>query len=339
MAAVAAGRRLYRYEDVSMGEAVRIAILDDYLGVARRLAPWESLDDVVEIEVFRQHIADESELVRALERFSVVCLMRERTSFPASVIERLPSLRLVVTSGPVNASIDVAAAAARGVAVCGTASQSHPTVELTIGLMIALARRIPQQDASIRAGCWQVALGVGLNGKRLGVLGLGRNGSQVARLAQALGMDVVAWSANLTAERAAEVGVRLVSKEELLRTSDVVTIHLRLSDRTRGLLGADEFALMRPTALLVNTSRGPIVDERALVEALRSGRIGGAALDVYDEEPVPEGHPLAGLDNVVLTPHLGYCTEENLALFYREMVEDIAAFQRGEPIRVLRPSA
>jgi phosphoglycerate dehydrogenase-like enzyme len=251
------------------------------------------------------------------------------------VLERLPGLRLLVTTGARNPSIDVAAARECGVTVCGTGAHPTGTAELTWALILGVARHLPQEDASVRAGGWQQSIGTDLAGGVLGVLGLGRLGERVARIGQAFGMDVVAWSQNLTDERAAEVGVRRVGKEQLLETADVVTIHLQLSDRTRGLLGHAELARMKPTAILVNTSRGPIVDEAALVQALREGTIAGAGLDVFDTEPLPRHHPLRELRRAVLTPHLGYVTEATYQVFYREAVEDVAAFLAGTPLRVL----
>jgi phosphoglycerate dehydrogenase-like enzyme len=312
----------------------RVAILDDYLGMALELAPWSSLDRA-ELTVFREPIGDPERLVVALQPFDVVCAMRERTPLPATVIERLPNLRLLVTTGMQNAAIDLEAARTAGVVVSGTGTTAAATAEMTWALILAAARHVPAHDRSMREGGWQRHLGVALAGRRLGVIGLGRNGAAVAGIGRALGMEVVAWSQNLTAERAREVGVGLVTFEELLATSDVVTIHLRLSERTHGLIGAGELGRMRPSAILVNTSRGPIVDEAALIEALRVGRIGGAALDVYDEEPLPADHPLRSVDRLVLSPHTGYVTDENMRRFYEETVEDIAAFLAGAPIRVL----
>src|SRR5262245_41324664 len=261
--------------------------------------------------------------------------MRERTAFPAALFERLSNLRLLVTTGMRNASIDLDAARARGVTVCGTEALAHPTAELAWGLILALARRIPQEDAALRAGRWQTSVGVGLSGLTLGVLGLGRLGSHVAGIGAAFGMRVIAWSQNLTAERAAEGGATRVERDALFREADVLTIHLVLSDRTRGVVGARELGLMKPTALLVNTSRGPIVDEAALADALHDGTIAGAAVDVYDHEPIRPDHPLLDAPNTVLTPHLGYVTEENYAVFYSQVVEAIAAYAAGAPVRVL----
>jgi phosphoglycerate dehydrogenase-like enzyme len=313
---------------------LRIAVLDDYLGVALELAPWDTIEGGA-VTVFGDPIGGPEALVATLRPFDVVCAMRERTALPATVIERLPDLRLLVTTGMQNASLDVAAARAHGIVVSGTGSVAEATVELTWALILAAARHIALHDRAMRAGGWQEQLGIGLAGRRLGVIGLGKNGTRVAAIGLALGMEVVAWSQHLTEERAATAGARLVSRDELLTTSDVVTIHLRLSDRTHHLLDREAIARMRSSAILVNTSRGPIVEEAALVDALRERRIGGAALDVFDDEPLPADHPLRGLSHVVLSPHVGYSTEENLRRFYTETVEAIVAWQRGAPIRTL----
>jgi phosphoglycerate dehydrogenase-like enzyme len=316
------------------GSPLRIAVLDDYLGVALEMAAWSSLPDA-SVTVFRDPIRPSDVLVERLQTFDVICAMRERTPFTSDVIRALPKLRLLVTTGMKNAAIDLAAARDAGVLVCGTESLLAPTVELTWSLILAAARHVPDSDRSVRDGGWQRKLGISLRGRRLGVIGLGRIGLEVATLGKAFGMDVVAWSQNLATDRPASVGARLVSKEELLETSDVVTIHLQLSDRTRGLLAAADLARMQPRAILVNTSRGPIVAEGALIEALQNRRLAAAALDVYDDEPLPADHPLRQIDNVVLSPHVGYVTEENLRLFYQQTVADIAAFVSGEPIRVV----
>lgn len=314
----------------------RVAVLDDYQDVARSLADWGSLP--AEVVVYRDHLADEGAVATRLKDFDVAVAMRERTPFTRKLFERLPRLRLLVTTGMRNASIDLRAAADRAVVVSGTAGLPSPTAELTWALILALARHVPREDRATRDGRWQETLGVTLAGKTLGVLGLGQLGSRVARVAKAFEMDVLAWSQNLTAERAAAVGATLAgSRDEVLARADVVTIHLVLSERTRGLVGARELALMRPTAFLVNTSRGPIVDERALVEALRAGAIAGAGLDVYDEEPLPPDHPLRRLPNTVITPHLGYVTEETYRVFYSQAVDDIRAYLAGAPVRVLKP--
>jgi len=261
--------------------------------------------------------------------------MRERTAFTRSLLERLPMLRLLITAGMRNASIDMKAAAERGVLVCGTAGLPYPTAELAWGLILGLMRRIPAEDRATREGRWQVSLGLGLNGKTLGVLGLGTLGSRVAKVGRAFEMEVLAWSQNLTRARAEEVGATLVAKDELLARSDIVSIHLVLSERTRGLLGARELGLMKRSAYLVNTSRGPIVDEAALIDALRNGIIAGAGLDVFDPEPLPADHPFRSLPNIVVTPHLGYVTEETYRVFYGHALEDVQAFLRGAPVRVL----
>jgi phosphoglycerate dehydrogenase-like enzyme len=309
----------------------RIAVLDDYQRVAHRLADWSRLDGH-EVTFFHEPL---DEPARVLEPFDVVCAMRERTPFPAELLVRLPTLRLLVTTGMRNASIDLEAAARQGVTVCGTEGSWQATTELAFGLMLALARKIPREDAAIRAGGWQTTVGAALDGKTLGIVGLGRLGSAAARIGAAFRMTPIAWSENLTAERAAECGAGLVTKNELFATADFVTIHLVLSRRTRGLIGAHELGLMKPTAFLVNTSRGPIVDEAALLAALEAGTIAGAGLDVFDREPLPVDHPLRSALNTVLTPHLGYVTEETYRLFYEQTVEDIEAFFGGRPVRAI----
>jgi phosphoglycerate dehydrogenase-like enzyme len=320
--------------DLYSDRVTRVAILDDYQDVARRLADWPSLP--AEVVVFRDHLSDEAKVAARLADFDVVVAMRERTPFSRSLFERLPRLRLLVTTGMRNASIDLRAASDRGVVVSGTAGLPSPTAELTWALILALLRHVPREDRATREGRWQETLGTTLKGRTLGVLGLGQLGSRVARVGKAFEMDVIAWSQNLTAERAAAVGATLVgSRDELLARADIVTIHLVLSERTRGLVGARELGLMRPTAYLINTSRGPIVDEGALVATLRAGRIAGAGLDVYEEEPLPPDHPLRRLPNTVITPHLGYVTEETYQIFYSQALEDIRAFLAGAPVRVL----
>ena len=315
----------------------RVALLDDYQRVALGMADWKSLPPDTEVVAFEDHLSDNDALVRRLADFDVVMAMRERTPFTRALFERLPRLRLLITAGMRNASIDMAAAAERGITVCGTAGLPYPTAELTWGLIHALFRRIPAEDRATREGRWQISLGLGLNGKTLGVLGLGTLGSRVAKVGLALEMKVLAWSQNLTAERAAAAGAELVDKDELLARSDVLSIHLVLSARSRGLIGARELGLMRPTAYLINTSRGPIVDEAALIAALRAGAIAGAGLDTFDVEPLPADHPFRTLPNIVITPHLGYVTEETYRIFYGHALEDIQAFLRGAPVRVLQP--
>lgn len=316
---------------------LRCAILDDYQNAAMTMADWSSISDKVEVKSFLQHEADEDELVRMIGDYDIVVIMRERTPFRASLFARLPRLKLLVTTGMRNASIDLAAAASHGVIVSGTPGHAEQTVELTWALILGLARHIVQEHNAIRAnGPWQSTIGTDLHGKRLGVLGLGKLGSRVARIGQAFGMDVSAWSQNLTKERTDEIGVRLAaSKEELLENSDFVSIHLVLSDRTRGLIGSAELKRMRPTAFLINTSRAPIVDQDALAEALRNGWIAGAGIDVYEREPLPENDPFRSLPNVLTTPHLGYVSERNYQTFYQGAVEAIQAFLAESPIRRL----
>lgn len=314
----------------------RCAVLDDYQNVARSLADWSQVAGEVDVEVFTAGLGDAGAVARALQGFHIVCAMRERTAFPRALLETLPDLKLLITTGMKNAAIDVAAAKERGVTVCGTESLVHPTAELTVGLMIDLARRISYEAARMKAGePWQVTVGSDLSGKTLGVLGLGKLGSRVAKAAKALDMKVVAWSQNLTPEKCDELGVVYATKEELLRQSDIVTIHMVLSPRSKGLIGPAEFALMKKSAYLINTSRGPIVDETALIDALSKGTIAGAALDVYDTEPLPVNHPLRKLPNALLTPHLGYVTQDNYRVFYTQIVEDIRAFLDGKPVRVI----
>jgi len=314
---------------------IRVAILDDYQNVALAMADWRSLRPEVAVEAFHERLAGEDALVKRLADFEVIVAMRERTQLPRSVLERLPKLKLLVTTGMRNVAIDVKAAAELGIVVSGTGLLTPPTAELTWGLILALARHIPEEAQQMRSGGWQTTLGVGLNGKVLGVLGLGKLGSEVARVGRAFQMEVIAWSQNLTAEHASSMGAIRVEKDELFQRADFVTIHLILSKRTRGLVTARELALMKPEAYLINTSRGPIVEERALIDVLTKHKIAGAALDVFDEEPLPDEHPLRKLDNVVLTPHLGYVTVENYRLAYGEAVEDIRAFLAGHPIRTI----
>jgi phosphoglycerate dehydrogenase-like enzyme len=287
------------------------------------------------VTAFAYHIADDDGLIARLADFDAVVAMRERTPFTRARLERLPRLRLLVTTGMANASIDLDAAREHGVVVCGTGGLPSPTAELTWALILGLTRRVAEEDRAIRAGGWQHTIGPELAGRTLGVIGLGRLGTRVARIAQAFEMNVLAWSQNLDPAHAEAVGVHAVARDELLSRADVVTIHLRLSERTRGLIGAAELSLMRPTAYLVNTSRGPIVDEAALVAALRAGALAGAALDVYDTEPLPAGHPLRSTPNTLLTPHIGYVSTGSYAIYYRDAVEDIAAFLRGERVRSL----
>ena len=313
----------------------RIAVMDDYQGIALSMDGWEKLPSDSEIEAFRDHLSDEDALVQRLAPFDIIVAMRERTPFPRSLLSRLPNLKLLVTTGARNASIDVRAATDLGVTVCGTGGMPTPTAELTWGLIIGSLRHIAEEDKATRAGRWQTTIGPSLHGATLGCVGLGNLGSQVAKVGLAFGMNVIAWSQNLTPERAEEVGATLVTREQLFSEADVVSIHLVLSDRTRGLVSQPELALMKPTAFLVNTSRGPIVDEPALVAALRDRRIAGAGLDVFDQEPLPAGHPFLELDNTLITPHLGYVTLETYKRFYGEAVEDIIGYLSGTPQRVI----
>jgi len=313
----------------------RVAILDDFQNVALTLADWSPLAGRAEPVVFNEAFADMDAAAAALAEFPVIVAMRERTPFPAVLIERLPDLKLLVTTGMRNFAIDMAAARERGVAVCGTELLPYPAAELTWGLILALSLNIPHDARVMAEGGWQTRVGQSLNGRTLGIIGLGKQGKQVARFANAFHMDVLAWSRNLTAADAAAQDARRVELDELLAASDVVTIHLVLNKGTRGLVGAREIGLMKPEAFLVNTARGPIVDEAALLDALNSGRIAGAAIDVYEKEPLPADHPLRRAPNTVLTPHMGYVTRENLTLMYSQAIEDIAAFLDGAPVRVL----
>lgn len=316
---------------------MKCAILDDYQRVALSMTDWSAVAERVELRVFDHHFADEEELAAAIEDCEIVVIMRERTPFRESLFRRLPRLKLLVTTGMRNASVDLAAAAERGVVVCGTQGGGEGTTELTWALILGLARRLVQENEALRSGgAWQSTIGVDLIGKRLGLLGLGHIGSNVARIGQAFGMEVMAWSQNLTADKAAAAGVKLASsKDELLESSDFVSIHVVLSDRTRGLIGARELGLMRPSAYLINTSRAPIVDREALIEALRSGKIAGAGLDVFEQEPLPIDDPLRTMPNVLATPHIGYVTEATYRAYFRGIVEAIDAYLKGSPVNVL----
>ncbi len=326
---------------------MRVAILDDYQRVALASADWSAVRSLAEIDVFSEHIARTEALVRALEPYDVIVAMRERTSFDALLLGQLPRLRLLVTTGMSNAVIDLAAASSHGITVCGTGGSSTSTAELTWGLILALARHIPEEDQRLKmagraggaalggGGGWQRTVGTGLAGKRLGVVGLGRQGLRVAAIGRAFGMKLAAWSQNLDPDVAKKAHAKAVSKEALFSRSDVVTVHYKLSPRSVGLIGAAELARMKPSAYLVNTSRGPLVDSAALLAALRSGSIAGAALDVFDTEPLPLSDPLRSLPNVVLTPHLGYVTDDAYQVFYGDAAEDIVAFAQGSPVRVL----
>ena len=315
---------------------MKLAILDDYQNAALEAADWGSLGGDIEITIFDTHLGfDEESVAAALLPFDILVIMRERTPFPASLLQRLPNLKLMVTTGMRNLAVDMAQARSQGVPVCGTATLPYPAAELAIAFIMDLAKKISVENRIMHAGGWQGVVGESLSGKTLGLMGLGKLGARVARFGSALEMDVIAWSENLTEERCSEVGARLVSKDDLFAQSDFLSIHTLLSDRTRGLVGASELTMMKPTAYLVNTSRGPIIDEAALVHALRERSIAGAGIDVYDVEPLPADHPLRSLDNAVLTGHTGYVIKEHYALLYGEAVEDIAAFLKGEPVRVL----
>lgn len=323
---------------MATNKPVKVAILDDFQGAALEMADWSPLKERAEITRFRDHLADPAAVVERLRPFDVLCVMRERTPLRASILEQLPNLKLIATTGHRNASIDVAFARSRGITVSCTgpaARGGNGAAELTWALILGIVRHLPAELASMRNGGWQVSIGGDLKDSTIGVLGLGHIGGTTARVARAFGMNVIAWSQNLTRERAEQQGARLVTKEELFREADLVTVHLVLSDRTRGIVGARELGLMKPTAYLVNTSRGPLVDEAALIDALRSRRIAGAALDVYDVEPLPESHPFRTMDNVVATPHVGFVTEGTYESFYRDTVENVVAWLDGSPIRVM----
>ncbi len=316
--------------------AVRCAILDDYQNVAVKSADWSKVKGDVEIKAFNEHLGAGQSVIAALKDYAIVVAMRERTAFPRAVIEALPNLKLLITTGMRNASIDTEAAKARGVTVCGTGSFGSPTSGIAIGLMLELTRHIGYENARLHAGAtWQSTIGPDLEGMTLGILGLGKLGARTAAIAKAFGMKVIAWSQNLTAERCQEVGVGHVGKDDLFRQSDFITIHNVLSARSRGMVGAKEFGLMKPSAFLINTSRGPIVDEAAMLAALRDKKIAGAGLDVFDTEPLPLDHPLRKMDNVVLTPHLGYVSEQNYKHYFAGVVEDIRGFLDGKPVRVM----
>ena len=316
----------------------KLAILDDYQRVARSFADWSAVDQRCDMTVFDQNIDAITIAEQTLRDFDIICAMRERMAFPRALLERLPKLRLLVTTGMRNQSIDLEAATARGVVVCGTGGQysMHSTAELAWTLILAGMRRLPLEERNMRGGGWQTTVGRGLHGKTLGILGLGRIGARVAAFGNAFGMTVLAWSQNLTAEDAAAKGAMRVEKDALLRRGDVISLHLVLSARTRGIIGVNEIGMMKPGALLVNTSRGPLVDEAALVRALQEKHI-DAGLDVYDEEPLPATHPLRFCDNAVLTPHIGYVAREVYEVFYKDTAEDVLAFLNGAPVRVLNP--
>jgi D-3-phosphoglycerate dehydrogenase len=314
----------------------RCAILDDYQNVALQFADWSRCGTDVDVTVFNRSLGDNADVAKALADFQIVCLMRERTPFPREVVEKLPNLRLLVTTGKRNAVIDMAAAKDKNVLVCGTDSAAHPTAELVFAHMLEFARKVGFENARLKAGAvWQSTVGRDLSGKTLGLIGLGRLGTRVANIAKGFGMNVVAWSQNLTPAKCQEVGVTYASKEQLLGQSDFISIHVVLSKRTQGLIGAGDLARMKGSAFLINTSRGPIVDEAALVEALRENRIAGAGIDVFDQEPLPLDHPFRSLARAQITPHLGYVTEDNYRLNYGQILENICAFVAGHPMRVI----
>jgi phosphoglycerate dehydrogenase-like enzyme len=315
---------------------LRCAILDDYLNLSLKLADWSKVEDRVDVTVFREPFASPQAAAKALNEFAIICAMRERTPFPRAMFDSLPNLKLLITSGMRNNSIDMAAAKDRQVVVCGTHWPRDPTAPLTMGLILELTRNIGRENARMHAGEYlQKHVGIEIEGKTLGVVGLGKLGAKVSGLAKAFGMNVIAWSPNLTPERCKEVGVTYATKEELFSTADFITIHVVLSDRSRGLVGAADLARMKPTSFIVNTARGPIIDEVALLETLRARKIAGAAVDVFSVEPLPVDHPFRKLDNLVLTPHLGYVTQETFIAHYNQMVEGIDAWFKGEPVRRL----
>jgi D-3-phosphoglycerate dehydrogenase len=317
---------------------VRVAVLDDYQNVALSYADWSPVAKDAEVKVFTTPFASEAEAIKALQGFTVVAGMRERTPFPRRVIEALPDLKLLITTGAKNNSFDVKAAAERGVTVCGTGTVGNPTTGIVFGLMLELTRKIGFENARMKAGePWQVTIGQDLEGLTLGIVGLGKLGQRVAGVAKAFGMKVIAWSQNLTPEKAKEAGVEFASREELFAKADFVTIHYQLGERSRGLITGADIARMKPSAYLINTARAPIVDQAALLKALQDRQIAGAGLDVFETEPLPTDHPYRKLDNVVITPHLGYVSEQNYRKYYPDIVEDIRAFLDGKPVRVIAP--
>ncbi|WP_338722406.1 D-2-hydroxyacid dehydrogenase family protein [Pseudomonas tolaasii] len=315
--------------------SVQIAVIDDWQDVASGVVDWSVLETIGKVHFLHDYPADTATMVERLQGFDVICVMRERSTFDKALLQALPNLKLLVTGGMRNAAVDIAAAKALGIQVCGTDSYKQAAPELTWALIMASTRNLLAEANSLRVGDWQVGLGGDLYGKTLGILGLGSIGQKVAQFAQVFGMRVIAWSENLTPERAAESGVTWVSKKELFTQADILTVHLVLSDRSRGLVDAEALSWMKPTARLVNTARGPIVDEQALVAALSAGRLAGAALDVFAEEPLPVDHPFRHLPNVLATPHVGYVSEQNYRQFYQQMIEDIQAWANDAPIRVL----
>ncbi|WP_350646820.1 D-2-hydroxyacid dehydrogenase family protein [Pseudomonas sp. HY13-MNA-CIBAN-0226] len=315
--------------------AVQIAVLDDWQDVARDVVDWTALDAIGLVSFLHDFPADNATLAQRLQAFQVICVMRERTRFDEDLLRRLPNLKLLVTGGMRNAALDLKAAAALGIQVCGSDSYKHAAPELTWALIMAATRNLLAEANALRAGHWQQGLGGDLHGKTLGILGLGSIGQKVAGFGQAFGMRVIAWSENLTPERAAAVGVTHVSKQQLFEQADVLSVHLVLSERSRGLVDAEALGWMQPHSLLVNTARGPIVDEAALIKALQKQQLGGAALDVFEQEPLPAHHPFRTLDTVLATPHVGYVSRQNYQLFFSQMIEDIQAWATGAPIRLL----
>ena len=315
---------------------LRCAVLDDYQSVALSFADWSKVSGDIDIKVFNEHLGGADQVIAALKDFAIVCAMRERTAFPRAVIDALPELKLLVTTGMRNASIDLEAAKDKGIVVCGTPAVGNATAAIATGLMLELARHIGYENMRLKSGVlWQSTIGLDLEGLTLALLGLGKLGSRMAEIGRAFKMRVIAWSQNLTPEKCREAGVEYVGADELFQCADFLSVHLQLSPRTRGLIGARQIALMKKSSYLINTSRGPIVDEAALLTALRDKRIAGAGLDVFDVEPLPLDHPLRKLDNVVLTPHLGYVTAQSYRAFFDGMVDDIRAFLDGKPVRVL----
>jgi phosphoglycerate dehydrogenase-like enzyme len=315
----------------------RVAVLDDYQGVALDFADWAPVRSQADVDVIQKHLADEDALVQRLAPYDIVVAMRERTAFTRQLIERLPNLRLLVTTGPFNAAIDVKACQDQGILLSGTGGDRYGTSELTWSLILACARHVPEEVANVRSGSWMTTVGTDLHGATLGLCGLGQIGAMVANVGAAFGMNLIAWSQNLTDERAAECGARRVTKEELFRQADFLTIHLVLSDRTRALVGEPELRAMKPTSWLINTSRGPICDEDTLARACEERWIAGAAIDAFGVEPLPDAHPFRKLPNVIPTPHIGYVTENCYRVFFKDVVEDIVSFLNGRPIRLITP--
>jgi phosphoglycerate dehydrogenase-like enzyme len=333
------GDKLQSHFPMQNDRPVQVAILDDYQGVALQSADWSLLEGRAKITVFGDHLAEAAALVERLKPFDVLCVMRERTPLTRAILEQLPNLKLIASTAFRNASIDLAAANEHGITVCHTGYTSHGAIEVTWALILAILRNVPAEFASVQRGQWQTSVGGDLQGKTIGLVGLGNIGARMAKIAHAFGMNILAWSQNLTPESAKEHGALLVSKEELFRAADIVSVHLVLSARTKGIIGAAELGLMKPTAYLVNTSRGPLLDENALINTLKSRAIAGAALDVFDVEPLPASHPFRSLDRLLVTPHIGFVTSETYTIFYRDTVENIVAWLNGTPVRASAPAA